>query len=84
VLSVYSGRRCIGFLLDRGKSGIEAFNMNTKSIGVFPDQKSAADAVSAAALERALDDDEIAAASSSNLPYVLWRQARRENSVCFP
>jgi hypothetical protein len=45
-------KRCLGFLLPRGKQGIEAFNIDTQSLGVFPDMKSAADAVSAQAVSR--------------------------------
>jgi hypothetical protein len=46
VQAVYSGRTCIGFLLPRGKQGCEAFDSTDRSLGVFPDQKSAADALS--------------------------------------
>ena len=48
-LAVYAGRECAGFLLPRGKTGVEAFDANNKSIGIFPDQKSAADAICARA-----------------------------------
>jgi hypothetical protein len=78
VLSVYSGRQVLGFILNRGPASVEAFTADERSIGVFPDQKSAADAVSAAALERECDDDEIMNTSSANWPFVLARQARRE------
>ncbi len=44
-LAVYDGRVCIGFLLPRGKQGIEAFDSDTKSLGVFPNQQTAADAI---------------------------------------
>jgi hypothetical protein len=43
--SIYVGRRCVGFMLDRGKVGVEAFDTNENSLGVFPDKKSAADAI---------------------------------------
>jgi hypothetical protein len=54
MLSVYipgpSGRTvCIGFLLLRGRQGVEAFDQNTVSLGLFPVQKTAADACYAAA-----------------------------------
>jgi hypothetical protein len=45
-LAVYDGRSCIGHLLPRGKLGVEAFDRGDKSLGVFPNLKSAADAVS--------------------------------------
>jgi hypothetical protein len=41
--------RCIGHLLLRGKSGVEAFDANTKSLGLFRNQKDAADALTEAA-----------------------------------
>lgn len=44
--SVYDGTTCIGFLLPRGRQGVEAFDCNTRSLGLYPDLKSAADAVS--------------------------------------
>jgi hypothetical protein len=50
-LSVYlpgvggAGTVCVGFLVLRGRSGIEAFDANTRSLGLFPNQKAAADAV---------------------------------------
>jgi len=51
-LSLYAGVQHLGYLLPRGKQGIEAFNIDTQSLGVFPDTKSAADAVSAQAVSR--------------------------------
>jgi hypothetical protein len=47
-LSVYVGAQCIGFLLSRGRQGVEAFDAETRSLGLFPDQKRAAAAVSRA------------------------------------
>ena len=48
-LSVYDGSRCIGFMMPRGRQGVEAFDADDRSLGFFADQKSAADAISAAA-----------------------------------
>ena len=48
-LAVYDGSRCIGYLMPRGKTGVEAFDANTRSLGIFPTMKAAADAVSQAA-----------------------------------
>jgi hypothetical protein len=45
-LAVYSGRTCVGFLLLRGRQGIEGFDADDRSLGLFQDQKSAADAIS--------------------------------------
>jgi hypothetical protein len=49
-LAIYSGRECLGHLLPRGPLGFEAYDCNDKSLGIFPNQKSAADAISEAAL----------------------------------
>ena len=46
LLSVYSGRDCIGFVLNRGKVGYEALDANEKSLGIFPTERAAADAIS--------------------------------------
>jgi hypothetical protein len=45
-LSVYDGRCHIGFLLLRGRAGVEAFDADDRSLGLFPDMKTAADAIS--------------------------------------
>lgn len=46
MLSVYVGQLCIGFVMLRGPAGAEAFDADEQSLGIFPDQRSAADAVS--------------------------------------
>jgi hypothetical protein len=46
-LAVYSGRECVGHLMLRGKLGVEAYDSNDRSLGLFPNQKAAADAISA-------------------------------------
>ena len=35
MLAVYDGQRCIGHVVNRGKTGAEAFDVNEKSIGLF-------------------------------------------------
>jgi hypothetical protein len=45
-LALYDGQRCLGHLLPRGKLGVEAYDADDRSLGLFPDQKTAADAVS--------------------------------------
>jgi hypothetical protein len=40
---------CIGHLFLRGRSGVEAYDANTVSLGLYPDQQSAADALTVAA-----------------------------------
>jgi hypothetical protein len=47
-LAVFDGRECIGHLLPRGESGIEAYDRDDRSLGIFPNPKTAADAVSKA------------------------------------
>jgi hypothetical protein len=47
MLSVYDGRTCVGFLLPRGKGGVEASDAHTKSLGLFPSQGAAVAAISA-------------------------------------
>ena len=47
-LAIYDGQRCAGFLLPRGKAGVEVFDADDRSLGIFPDLKTAADAVSRA------------------------------------
>ena len=34
-LSVYDGRTCLGFLLPRGKQGVEALDADERSLGIF-------------------------------------------------
>jgi hypothetical protein len=46
MLSVYGGRECKGFILSRGKVGFEAFNSDQQTLGIFPNEKEAADAIS--------------------------------------
>jgi hypothetical protein len=45
LFSVFDGQVRIGHLLNRGKSGIEAFTTDNISLGLFPDIKSAAAAI---------------------------------------
>jgi hypothetical protein len=42
---VYDGQQCLGHVLARGKTGFEAFNRNDKSVGLFPTQRQAANAL---------------------------------------
>jgi hypothetical protein len=45
--TVYSGQVCIGFLLRRGRHGVEAFDHDSISLGIYPDQQAAAAAITA-------------------------------------
>ena len=45
MLSVYSGRDCLGFILARGPRGFEAYDVDERSLGLFDNQRAAADAV---------------------------------------
>jgi hypothetical protein len=42
ILSVTDGRQTIGFLISRGKLGVEAFDADEKSIGLFANVQAAA------------------------------------------
>jgi hypothetical protein len=43
--AVYIGQTCIGHILRRDRRGFEAFDVNDISLGLFPDPKSAANAI---------------------------------------
>jgi hypothetical protein len=45
MVSVYDGRACIGFVLERGRAGFEGFTADERSVGLFPTQRAAAVAV---------------------------------------
>jgi hypothetical protein len=45
LVSVYDGRKCLGFIFARGCRGYEAFSADERSLGVFLDQREALDAV---------------------------------------
>lgn len=47
--ALYSGATCLGFLYARGRDGVEAYDADERSLGIFPTQKAAADAVVRAA-----------------------------------
>jgi hypothetical protein len=42
---VYDGREALGHVIARGKLGFEAFGADDASLGVFPSQREAANAV---------------------------------------
>jgi hypothetical protein len=42
---VYSGRERLGRIVCRGNLGFEAFDANDRSLGIFPDLKTAAAAL---------------------------------------
>jgi hypothetical protein len=44
-LSVYDGRTCVGFILNRGKLGFEAFTADQRLVGVFKTAREAANAI---------------------------------------
>src|SRR5215472_7877990 len=48
LISIYDGRECVGFVISRGKLGFEAFTADQHSLGIFPNQKGAADAITEA------------------------------------
>jgi hypothetical protein len=52
MLAVYDGQRCIGHLVNRGRSGLQALDANDRSLGVFATAQAAADAISNTANEK--------------------------------
>jgi hypothetical protein len=48
MLSVYNGQQCVGHLMRRGKCGVEAFDTNEVSIGVFASHYEAIQALTVA------------------------------------
>ena len=52
-LAVTTGTQCLGHVLDRGKLGWEAFDIDDNSIGTFDTQADAANAVEGAFVEAA-------------------------------
>jgi hypothetical protein len=45
LLTVYDGQRCLGYVLKRGPAGVEAFDVNDQSLGVFRDVPAAKNAI---------------------------------------
>ena len=45
MVSVFAGKVCIGFVLDRGKAAFEAFDINECTVDMFATQRRAADAI---------------------------------------
>ena len=45
MVSVYSGRTCLGFVFCRGPAGYEAFDREQRSLGFFRSQREAAAAI---------------------------------------
>jgi len=43
---INDGQRCIGFILSRGKLGFELFDAEQRSLGTYPTQSEAANALS--------------------------------------
>jgi len=43
--AVYIGQTCIGHIMRRDRRGFEAFDINDVSLGLFPDPRSAANAI---------------------------------------
>jgi hypothetical protein len=43
--ALYDGRTCIGHVISRGPRGVEAFDVDDNVVGLFPDVRTAADAL---------------------------------------
>jgi hypothetical protein len=41
LILVFSGNRCLGFLLRRNRMGVEAFDVNDQSLGLFTSERDA-------------------------------------------
>jgi hypothetical protein len=66
MVSIYSGRDCLGFVLSRGRKGFEAFAADEQSLGVFPNQRDAANAATAARIpEQGMRADALSSASQT-------------------
>jgi hypothetical protein len=50
-LAIYDGQTCIGHVISRGKSGVEAFDRNDVSIGIYPTKGAAIGALTHAVVE---------------------------------
>jgi hypothetical protein len=48
MVSIYDGQSCLGFVFHRGRAGFEAFDVDQRSLGMFPTQREA----TAALMER--------------------------------
>ena len=48
-LAIYAGTQCLGHIIKRGMSGVEAFDFEDRPLGLYPDQRAAAAAVTEAA-----------------------------------
>jgi len=42
---IYDGRACLGFVLSRGRTGFEAFDIEERSLGIYATQREAAAAI---------------------------------------
>jgi hypothetical protein len=49
LVSVYSGRDCVGHIISRGPQGFEAYDRDDRSLGFFSSQEAAAHALAGAA-----------------------------------
>jgi hypothetical protein len=45
LVTVYDGRDCVGHLIRRGAAGVEGFDINDQSVGLFENDDAAAAAV---------------------------------------
>jgi hypothetical protein len=51
MVPLIAGKCCVGFLVNCGRQGVEAFSADEQSLGIFPGPIEAAAAVSAHALQ---------------------------------
>lgn len=49
MVSILHGHQCVGFTISRGCKGIEAFDVEARSLGIFADELAAIAAISQSA-----------------------------------
>jgi len=84
--SVYAGSQLVGFLLDRGKLGVEATDALGRSLGIYITPKVAADAIFTASItneaaSRALPPGGSPAATASHQQFLNFCPAYRDGRL---
>jgi hypothetical protein len=80
--SVYAGRQLVGFLLDRGKLGVEATDARGRSLGIYTTPKAVSTAsVTNEAASRALPPGGSPAATASHQQFLNFCPAYRDGRL---
>jgi hypothetical protein len=56
MVPIIAGQVCVGFLIKRGREGVEAFDWDERSLGLFPGPIEAANAVEKSAIRNRSTD----------------------------